>query len=41
MVVVSLMQFRQIPAFAQTQIVAITGHADQGHKNLGHEGRVR
>jgi CheY-like chemotaxis protein/uncharacterized protein YbcI len=26
--------FRQIPAFAQTQIVAITGHADQGHKSL-------
>jgi CheY-like chemotaxis protein len=26
--------FRQIPAFAQTQIVAITGHADQGHKTL-------
>jgi CheY-like chemotaxis protein/uncharacterized protein YbcI len=29
-----VMQFRQIPAFAQTQIVAITGHADQGHKSL-------
>jgi CheY-like chemotaxis protein len=29
-----VMQFRQIPAFAQTQIVAITGHADQGHKTL-------
>jgi uncharacterized protein YbcI len=28
------MQFRQIPSFAQTQIVAITGHADQGHKSL-------
>jgi CheY-like chemotaxis protein/uncharacterized protein YbcI len=27
-------QFRQIPAFAQTQIVAITGHADEGHKSL-------
>ena len=27
-------QFRQISAFAQTQIVAITGHADQGHKSL-------
>jgi CheY-like chemotaxis protein len=27
-------RFRQIPAFAQTQIVAITGHADQGHKSL-------
>jgi CheY-like chemotaxis protein/uncharacterized protein YbcI len=27
-------QFRQIPAFAQTQIVAITGHADAGHKTL-------
>ncbi len=29
-----VMQFRQIPAFAQTKIVAITGHADQGHKSL-------
>ena len=29
-----VMQFRQIPAFAKTQIVAITGHADQGHKSL-------
>ena len=29
-----VMQFRQIPAFAQTQVVAITGHADQGHKTL-------
>ena len=29
-----VMRFRQIPAFAQTQIVAITGHADQGHKTL-------
>jgi CheY-like chemotaxis protein/uncharacterized protein YbcI len=27
-------QFRRIPAFAQTQIVAITGHADLGHKTL-------
>jgi CheY-like chemotaxis protein/uncharacterized protein YbcI len=27
-------RFRQIPAFAQTQIVAITGHADEGHKTL-------
>jgi CheY-like chemotaxis protein/uncharacterized protein YbcI len=27
-------RFRQIPAFAQTQIVAITGHADEGHKSL-------
>ena len=26
--------FRQIPAFAQTKIVAITGHTDQGHKTL-------
>ena len=26
--------FRQIPAFAHTKIVAITGHADQGHKSL-------
>ena len=26
--------FRQMPAFAQTKIVAITGHADQGHKTL-------
>ena len=26
--------FRQIPAFAQTKIVAITGHVDQGHKTL-------
>ena len=29
-----VMQFRQIPAFAQTPIVAITGHADEGHKSL-------
>ena len=29
-----VMRFRQIPAFAQTKIVAITGHADQGHKSL-------
>ena len=34
-------QFRQIPAFAQTQIVAITGHTDAGTQDLGHEGRVR
>src|SRR6202790_4846291 len=27
-------RFRQIPAFAQTRIVAITGHADEGHKTL-------
>jgi CheY-like chemotaxis protein len=27
-------RFRRIPAFAQTQIVAITGHAEQGHKSL-------
>jgi len=27
-------QFRQIPAFAKTRIVAVTGHADQGHKIL-------
>ncbi|MHB8972882.1 MAG: Na-translocating system protein MpsC family protein [Pirellulaceae bacterium] len=26
--------FRQMPAFAHTKIVAITGHADQGHKTL-------
>jgi CheY-like chemotaxis protein/uncharacterized protein YbcI len=26
--------FRQIPAFARTKIVAITGHADQGHKTF-------
>ena len=29
-----VMRFRQIPAFAQTKIVAITGHADEGHKSL-------
>ena len=29
-----VIRFRQIPAFAQTQIVAITGHADDGHKTL-------
>ena len=29
-----VMRFRQIPAFAQTQIVAITGHTDQGDKTL-------
>ena len=27
-------RFRQIPAFAHTKIVAITGHADQGHKTF-------
>ena len=27
-------QFRQMPAFSQTKIVAITGHVDQGHKTL-------
>ena len=27
-------RFRQNPAFAQTRIVAITGHADEGHKTL-------
>ena len=27
-------RFRQIPAFARTKIVAITGHADEGHKTL-------
>ena len=27
-------RFRQIPAFAQTRIVAITGHTDLGHKTL-------
>lgn len=26
--------FRQLPAFAHTRIVAITGHADEGHKTL-------
>ncbi len=26
--------FRQIPAFAQAKIVAITGHADEGHRTL-------
>ena len=26
--------FRQMPAFAETKIVAITGHADQGHKTM-------
>jgi uncharacterized protein YbcI/CheY-like chemotaxis protein len=26
--------FRQIPAFARTRIVAVTGHADEGHKTL-------
>ena len=28
------MHFRQIPAFAQTKIVAITGHDDEEHKTL-------
>jgi CheY-like chemotaxis protein/uncharacterized protein YbcI len=28
-----IMRFRQIPAFAQTRIVAITGHADEEHKS--------
>ncbi len=27
-------RFRQMPAFAQVRIVAITGHADEGHKTL-------
>jgi CheY-like chemotaxis protein len=27
-------QFRQIPAFAKTRIVAVTGHTDDGHKTL-------
>lgn len=27
-------QFRQIPAFEQTKIVAVTGHANEGHKTL-------
>ena len=27
-------QFRQMPAFARTKLVAITGHADPGHKSL-------
>jgi len=27
-------QFRQIPAFAQTPLVAVTGHADLGHKTM-------
>jgi len=27
-------RFRQVPAFASTKIVAITGHADTGHRNL-------
>ena len=26
--------FRQMPDFVQTKIVAVTGHADQGHKTL-------
>jgi CheY-like chemotaxis protein/uncharacterized protein YbcI len=28
------MQFRQIPAFGQTKIVAVTGHANEGHRTL-------
>jgi len=31
---VLLRRFRQLPAFAHTKIVAITGHADEGHKTL-------
>ena len=27
-------QFRQVPAFAKTQIVAVTGHANEGHRTL-------
>ena len=27
-------QFRQTPAFAQTRIVAVTGHTDEGHKTM-------
>jgi CheY-like chemotaxis protein len=27
-------QFRRIPALAETQIVAITGHANEGHRTL-------
>ncbi len=27
-------QFRQIPAFAKTRIVAVTGHANEGHRTL-------
>lgn len=27
-------QFRQLPAFTRTKIVAITGHADEGHRTL-------
>ena len=29
-----VMRFRQIPAFAQTKIVAITGQKDEEHKSL-------
>lgn len=29
-----VMQFRQLPAFTRTRIVAITGHADEGHRTL-------
>ncbi len=27
-------QFRQLPAFTRTKILAITGHADEGHRTL-------
>ena len=27
-------QFRQIPAFSQTKLVAVTGHTDEGHRTL-------
>lgn len=27
-------QFRQLPAFTRSKIVAITGHADEGHRTL-------
>jgi CheY-like chemotaxis protein/uncharacterized protein YbcI len=29
-----VLRFRQIPAFAKTKIVAVTGHANEGHKTL-------
>ncbi len=29
-----IQRFRQIPAFAQKRFVAITGHADEGHKTM-------
>ncbi len=38
---VLVQRFRQMPAFAPTKIVAITGHADQGHKTLAMKGWVR